>query len=365
MSGATSATLPLCIGVSILGTGCGNAVTAERIASHLSSEWRTDLVDVNAESMPTAERAAVHFGIHAYRAARLLLSTDRPFVLVLGGTDVNTFAHDETRNAVMQRVLHRAAAVVAFSQSFGDAALRNWPFLSHKLVVIAPAASCPLCGADRACLRNSVDVSTVLLAPHIDAALRPPSRAFFLLPTALRPVKDPLFLLDAFSAWFRADRDRTPFLLLAGPERGDDVFAAEFRSRLAQADGVYFLGVLPRDTLLAMEHSSQCLAVLNTSESEGLANALIEAALIGVPRIARNIAGNRSVVEHNVSGLLFDTPDQCIEQMQVLWNSPQLCVPLTRNARRFVDEHHGAGAEARQYLELMRRAAATPQRSPN
>jgi hypothetical protein len=349
--------LPLCVGVSILGTGCGNAVTAERIASHLSCEWRTALVSVDAASVP--DDAAVLFGIHAYRASRLLLASARPFVLVLGGTDVNTFAHDELHNAVMLRVLHRAAAVVAFSDAFAHAALQNWPFLGAKLHIVAPAAACPLCGAGNACVRNSVDVVDSLLAPHIAPVLRPPpSRPFFLLPTALRPVKDPLFLLDAFSAWFRADRDRTPLLFLAGPERGDDDFAAEFRARLARADGVYFLGVLPRDTLLAMEHSSQCIAVLNTSQSEGLANALVEAALIGVPRIARNVAGNRAVIEHNSTGLLFDTPDQCIEQMQLLWRSPQLCVPLVRAARRFVDEHHGAAAEAHQYRELMRRAAA-------
>jgi glycosyltransferase involved in cell wall biosynthesis len=345
---------PLCVGVSILGTGCGNAVTAERIAAHLSSEWRTALCSIDAESVPND--AAVLFGIHAYRASRLLLASTRPFVLVLGGTDVNTFAHDEQRNAVMLRVLDRAASVVAFSDSFARAALQNWPFLSEKLVVIAPAASCPSCGDHNQCVRNSINVVDSLLPPHIATDLRPPSRPFFLLPTALRPVKDPLFLLDAFSAWFRADPEHTPLLFLAGPERGDDEFAAEFRARLAQASGVFFLGVLPRDTLLAMEHSSQCIAVLNTSQSEGLANALVEAALIGVPRIARNIAGNRAVIEHNSSGLLFDTPDQCIEQMQLLWRSPQLGVPLVRAAQRFVDEHHGAATEARQYRDLIHRA---------
>jgi hypothetical protein len=33
-------------------------------------------------------------GIHAYRAGRLLEQIDRPYLLILGGTDANEFIHE-------------------------------------------------------------------------------------------------------------------------------------------------------------------------------------------------------------------------------------------------------------------------------
>lgn len=343
------------VGVSILADGCGNAVTAQRIAAQLErasgGAVTCTLVDVDAPALPDAD---VYFGIHAYRAGRLLMTTERPFVVVLGGTDVNAFVDDAHRNAFMSAVLARARAVVAFADSFAAAALRNWPFLdAARLSVILPAADVPPGLQPQTRTDDELDASALALLG--DGAVRP----FFLLPTALRPVKDPLFLLDAYEQWFRADAFAgAPLLLMCGPERGDDAFAARFRAAVAACSGVRFVGVLPREQLLALEHSRRCLAVLNTSESEGLANALVEAALVGAPRVARNIAGNRSVVEHGVTGFLFDTPQQCVEQLRGIWRGELDCAAIVQNAHAFIAERHSAHAEACQYLDVISRAAA-------
>jgi glycosyltransferase involved in cell wall biosynthesis len=49
--------------------------------------------------------------------------------------------------------------------------------------------------------------------------------------------------------------------------------------------------------------------VLNNSQSEGLSNALVEAAALGVPMLVRAIPGNSAVVTDGVNGLLYhDAP---------------------------------------------------------
>ena len=40
-------------------------------------------------------------GVHAYRAGRILLGCRVPYVLVLGGTDMNVMLHDEPKRRVM------------------------------------------------------------------------------------------------------------------------------------------------------------------------------------------------------------------------------------------------------------------------
>jgi glycosyltransferase involved in cell wall biosynthesis len=336
------------VGVSVLAAACGNAVTAHRIASHLVRLGATcELVDVDAPTLPPAD---AYWGIHAFRAGRLLQSAARPFVLVLGGTDVNTFVDDPQRNAFMETVLRRAFAVVAFSDELAAAARSSWPFLADKLTVIAPAADCP--GDVEPGSRSDDDVWSHLLLGTVALG----ARSYFVLPTALRPVKDPLFVVDEFERWHRTDPERAPLLLLFGPERGDDAFAARVRERVSRCSGVYFVGVVPRDALLALERSRRCLAVLNTSESEGLANAMIEAALLGVPRVARNIAGNRSVVEHGVTGFLFDTPQQCVEQLRLVASGYD-CAPMTARASALIAERFSAQAEASSYFCALTRAA--------
>lgn len=52
------------------------------------------------------------FAVHAYRAGRLLLRSDGssfvPFVIILGGTDVNEYQRDSGKAAVMARAVRAA-----------------------------------------------------------------------------------------------------------------------------------------------------------------------------------------------------------------------------------------------------------------
>lgn len=52
--------------------------------------------------------------------------------------------------------------------------------------------------------------------------------------------------------------------------------------------------------------------VLNTSLSEGLAAVILEAWSAGKVIVARRNSGNCAVIKEGVSGVLFDTPGECI-----------------------------------------------------
>ena len=51
--------------------------------------------------------------------------------------------------------------------------------------------------------------------------------------------------------------------------------------------------------------------VVNSSDSEGQCNALLEAMLAGVPVLARDNPGNSALIEHGVTGWLWHSPDEC------------------------------------------------------
>ena len=55
-------------------------------------------------------------GVHAFRSGKVLLGSQVPYSIVLGGTDVNVMAEDASKCHVMQKALDKSACVLAFSR---------------------------------------------------------------------------------------------------------------------------------------------------------------------------------------------------------------------------------------------------------
>ena len=71
-------------------------------------------------------------GIHAYRSGRLLVGSRVPFVIVLGGTDMNVNMDQPDKRAVMAEAVAQAGAVIAFNDELKDLLLRAMPDAAPK-----------------------------------------------------------------------------------------------------------------------------------------------------------------------------------------------------------------------------------------
>ncbi|KAL6049728.1 hypothetical protein STEG23_021241, partial [Scotinomys teguina] len=125
----------------------------------------------------------------------------------------------------------------------------------------------------------------------------------FLVICGLRPVKDPLYLVDAFSEWHREEPN--VYMVIVGPEV-DPAFTRKVKDRVRRAAGVRLIREMCQEDLHAVVKN--CFALVNSSVSEGMSAAILEAMDLEVPVLARNIPGNSAVVEHGVTGLLFSNP---------------------------------------------------------
>jgi glycosyltransferase involved in cell wall biosynthesis len=76
------------------------------------------------------------------------------------------------------------------------------------------------------------------------------------------------------------------------------------------------------------------------SRYEGMSNALLEAQSWGIPCVASDIPANRAVVEHGVSGFLFQVDDYkaMAEYVIKLLSNEDLSVRIGQNARINVEE---------------------------
>jgi glycosyltransferase involved in cell wall biosynthesis len=321
----------------------GNAVTAERWRRGLTGLGQRVRVVVSADlSGSRLASAAGEFlphlvhAHHAFTSGRVVLEAPLhhlPLLVSPAGTDLSHDLPHPARGAVVREVLRQARAVVLPG---GEAARRLESLLPELRgrVAVLPKSRAEL-GDDPWDLRARCGVG--------------PEELLFLHPAGIRPVKGNLEALGHLGE-VRRHRPRVRAVFL-GPVL-DPEYAARFRASLAAAPFACWLpGVEPSRMPGAYRAAD---VVVNTSQSEGLSNTLLEAAAAGVPVLASDIPGNRTVVagggQGPPGGLLFDParPDGFLRQALRLVDEP----PLREELRR------AALARARQWPRPEQEAAA-------
>ncbi|XP_022453890.1 glycosyltransferase 1 domain-containing protein 1 isoform X6 [Delphinapterus leucas] len=231
--------------------------------------------------------------LHLYRGGRLLPGHGIPFGIIFGGTDLNEDVKQGEKNKVMGKVLEEARFAVAFTESMKETAQRQWPHAKDKIYVQSQGiATVP---------NTTFNWDTFLQRSEINQSAD--NLHVFLLICGLRQVKDPLYLVDAFSEWHQ--EEPSVYMVIVGPEV-DPVFTREVKAKVKRTPGVRLIGEMAREDLHAVVKN--CFAVVNSSVSEGMSAAILEAMDLEVPVLARNIPGNAAVVKHEVTGLLFSDP---------------------------------------------------------
>ncbi|XP_066515546.1 glycosyltransferase 1 domain-containing protein 1-like isoform X1 [Hoplias malabaricus] len=190
----------------------------------------------------------------------------------------------------------------------------------------------------------------------------------FLLVCGLRRVKDPLYLLSAFSEWHSQNPLVT--LIIIGP-KVDPVFSAEVEECVKRSPGVFLAAERTQGELHAVMQRS--FALVNSSVSEGMSAAILELQLcdyrrvqslsdscslsqamdLGLPVLAKNIPGNAAVVKHEVTGLLYSSPEEFVSLSQRLLSDRDLQESLKINGKRYVAESHSSAKERTTYQRLV------------
>lgn len=334
--------------VACLSPKTGNYTTAERIRSHIESAGHTcelrDVADFHSPSdvahlvcqNPPFEGA---LAIHLFKAGRLLLDIHLPFGVIFGGTDINEDVKDEQKRVVMEQVLLKARFAVAFTEKLKEEA--EFFLVSPNSKIYVQPQGIQTTVAERfdwtEFLRNS-GVRTECVDE-----LR-----VFLLVCGLRRVKDPLYLAEVFSEWH--SENCLNILIIIGP-KVDPALTAEVEAVVKRATGVFLAQERSQQELHAA--MKRCFAVVNSSVSEGMSAAILEAMDLRVPVLARNIPGNAAVVKHGVTGLLFSSPQEFVHQSQKLLSDHELRERVVRNGKLYVEEHHSVKHERETYQRLV------------
>lgn len=324
----------------------GNAVTVQRVARGLrerDEELRVWDVSDEPERTVAAEveayRPTLVHAFHARRTGPLGLRLARrlqvPLVVTLTGTDANHDLSDPERAPVVRQVLAGAAAITAFHASIVDNVVAVVPDIRARLVVVPQS------------VRFGDPVPFDLSARWTV----PPDRVLFLLPAGIRPVKAPRAPLEPLDRLAAADARMR--LAYVGPVLDADEDAA-LRRALVPRPWARYLGVVPHAQMASLLAETD--VVLNCSVSEGgMANAVLEALSLGRAVLASDIAGNRALIEDDVTGLLFSDPRELGDKAARLACDSLLRARLGRAGRALVEREFPPEREVDGYRAVYRR----------
>ncbi|KAK3581912.1 hypothetical protein CHS0354_005519 [Potamilus streckersoni] len=328
----------------------GNSTTIQRIISHLEHQniqcflhVPGDFSDLHHfQTFLDENKVGLVIGIHAYKSGILLKDCQTPFLLLIGGTDVNELYRDPERFDVMSETLHRAKYTVVFSKYLQDRVLSLWPSLNKNCIRIIPQAV-QVEPTDRCLCQYLINNNFPLPRPTEDLKI-------FLLVGGIREVKDPLYLVRQFSEWSQSKPDYRAIFIIIGPQM-DENFQKKFQQEIENLPRVLYIpGLSLGDTHAAIKGSS---VLVNSSLSEGMPIAILEAMLLGTPVLARRIPGNETVVEDGHTGLLFESPQDFIKKAEQLLNDEALRWRLQAEALEYVRREHCCEKEAKMYLSLL------------
>lgn len=316
----------------------GNITTVNRI-SHYLGQLGVELRVLPADTLSITEMAEeiaafvpdlIH-GFHArYGGCPALHLAERlkiPFMLTLTGSDLHDpllRTHPETT-----RALTAASAVVCFHESEADELTGHFSHLAKTTVVIAQ-------GVERLPLADVPD--NFGLTDNLFVLL---------LPTAIRPVKQIEFPLRALATL--ANYHPEIHLAVAGGVINAD-YAAAIRSQFSSAPYVTWLGEVPRERMGSLY--SRADVVLNCSRFESMPNTLLEAMSLERPVLVADIPGNRTVVRHGDSGMLYYDQASFIDCVLKLKSDHTLRQELGHNAGDVMRDNFSPQREAESYLML-------------
>ena len=319
----------------------GNYSTSSRIADHVEACGHHPklLSPVEAKEMMRASTTyQLVIAIHAYRSACLIGSLPHHcrLVLIFGGTDLNEASKDEEKNSAMKLMVTRSSKCIAFSGHLADGARRLWPELGDRIVTIHQSVT-------------TQPSSEFKLADYLerDNGFCVRSRLIALLIAGVRPVKDPLYLCDAFAD---AALGASMVLVIIGPLL-DHEYGCSFLKEVDRRSNVVYAGSLS----LQETHASitQCFCLVNSSISEGMSAAILEAFSLETVVIARTNPGNSYLIQNGINGLLYESITEFTSGMQLLIEDSGRKQVLIDNAKNKIASSFSHERERDSYKQLL------------
>ncbi|UOF89102.1 glycosyltransferase family 4 protein [Fodinisporobacter ferrooxydans] len=310
----------------------GNSITVRRIAQGLKTfHIEVEVVSLDSEQILEESNADLIHGFHAYRFCAYLenqKTARQPYIVTLTGTDLNYDLSNRERKEKVRNTLIGAKAVHVFSEGDKSRLLQHLPAVQNKTVIIPQ-------GVGDFAIQES----------HF----RKEAGTFvILLPAGIRKVKN----IPAAISMLEPLHMEMPNIRLwiCGPVIEEEEWSKVQMLIRRNQDWIEYIGQVPHAEMGALYRCADL--VLNTSLAEGQPAALLEAMYLGIPVVASNIPGNRSILVNEETGLLYHDEKEFIRYCKTIMFDVSFKNDLISRAMAYVRTKHTAEKEIQAFISL-------------
>ncbi len=327
---------------------CGNSVLAERLREGLSGRGnKVSLFDSHRDTpdQAIAFSPQILHSLHADRphhwVKAFMTKRSVPWVITLTGTDYTSWCGKKDPPVHIKENLERAGALVVFHGEALESLKQCLPSVQGKMEVIPQGVAPSGKNRDSRRLREEKEIGA--------------QEIVFLMVSSIRPVKN---VGAGIGALFEVEKQVPNVkLVLIGPIQ-DHEEARRVLDLGSRLKCFRYLG--ETSPFEVREWMAAADVFLNTSLSEGMPGAVLEAMAEGLPILASSVTGNCSLVFDNENGLLFsvENREDLIRAAIRLSRDRGLRKQLGKAGQERVAAHHPIERELDRYQSLYHRLLA-------
>jgi glycosyltransferase involved in cell wall biosynthesis len=317
----------------------GNVTTVRRIAAALMSRGITTqifpldaLEAAKLQEQLAAFKPSLLHAFHALHGGTVALAQSRhlqiPFMITTTGSDMHEPLYRE--QPALESILRHCARIVCFDAAMAAHVSGFFPAAARRIAIVEQ-------GVEPLDVRAGESFGLERGAFNL------------LLPAALRPAKNIEFALRALVP-LTAVHPRLRLVIAGGVI--DREYGARLQAMLPDFPFATWLGEVPHQRMGTLYAAVQ--AVINCSDFESMPNSLLEAMVMGKAIVAADIPGNRALIRHGTTGLLYKNESDFRHCVSMLVAEPDLVSALGERAAELVRSKHSPTQEASKYHQLYR-----------
>jgi glycosyltransferase involved in cell wall biosynthesis len=251
-------------------------------------------------------------------------------VISVRGTDVNHYLFDLEKRATVIASFSIATKIIVLAPFTKKKIAEELPGVENNIVIIPHTVKLEKTDYD---FISEINISE--------------TEFIYLVPAGIRPVKNVIFCLKPLMML----RKKYPFLRLiyVGPIL-DELYGNQFLKEIKNLDWVIYSGTVSHERMYSLYNRAD--VVINSSISEGMSNAILEAMSLGKAVLVSKIPGNEAIVSNEIDGLVFSSEPDFYSKAERFLQDEDLRKKLGEQAKKKVELNFSSHQEIEKHIQV-------------
>lgn len=288
-------------------------------------------------------------GINLYRIGmflnRFFLIDDYiklSYSLIIAGTDANYYIDKEDSQTEITNIINNASGVIGLNKILTQKVLSKYKNILCKFITIHQSVEVNK-QVDNLLLKRKDILNNLNISFNIEVE----DLYITVLPSGIRNIKDPLYLISSFKNII--DKHSNCIFFIIGSIFDYDLYIELKKQIENYSESIFILDHLHQKDFYNILRISN--VILNSSISEGMSNVIMESMLFKKILIVRNNEGNTYLIENEKTGFVFNNQIEFEFIFEKVLNNKYNIEDIKFNAYEKIRNEFSFELESKMYLD--------------